>query len=455
MADNVYRITSGKHVVEFEAYPPQEKFLRAEVPLVMYGGAKGGGKSFIVRKKALLLALAYPGIRMLILRKTFNELRQNHQLPLQVELNGFATFKESEKAFLFPNGSRLQLGFCDTDSDVLQYLGVEYDVMFIDEASLMTEYQLQMLKSCIRGVNEFPKRTYYTTNPGGPGHAYLKRLFIDCIYKEEENPDDYLFIPAKVYDNKALLKSTPGYLGTLKSMPDDMREAYLNGNWNIFAGQYFTEWDTSLHIIEPFVMPPSWRHYLSLDYGLDMLACYWIAVDEYGKAYVYRELYQSGLIVSEAAAKIMQINKEMNENIFAAYAPPDLWNRRNDTGKSAAEIFAESGLYLARATNNRVQGWYNLKEWLHPAIGEQGQRTCALKIFKNCVNLIRCLPLLQFDEKDPNDTKREPHEITHAPDAIRYFVAGRPMPAQKPIYGEPSSYNYEDEVKNFLDYGRS
>ncbi|HPR90052.1 MAG TPA: hypothetical protein PLD93_01320, partial [Synergistaceae bacterium] len=416
---------------------------------------KGGGKSFICRWKATFLCLKYPGIRILVLRKTFPELRQNHQLPLQKDLNGVATFKESEKVFIFPNGSRIQLGFCDTDSDVFQYIGVEYDVMFIDEASLMTEYQLEMLKSCVRGVNAFPKRTYYATNPGGPGHAYLKRLFIDRVYKEKENPDNYVFIPARVYDNTALMEAQPDYVDQLESLPEDLRRAYLDGDWNIFAGQYFTEWDTSLHIIEPFVMPPSWRHYLSLDYGLDMLACYWIAVDEYGKAYVYRELYQSGLIVSEAAAKIMQINKEMNENIFAAYAPPDLWNRRNDTGKSAAEIFAESGLYLARATNNRVQGWYNLKEWLHPAIGEQGQRTCALKIFKNCVNLIRCLPLLQFDEKDPNDTKREPHEITHAPDAIRYFVAGRPMPAQKPIYGEPSSYNYEDEVKNFLDYGRS
>lgn len=450
----VCQLTFGKRTVSFEPNPRQEEFMKADARYVLYGGAKGGGKSFICRWKATFLCLKYPGIRILLLRKTFPELRQNHQLPLQKDLNGVATFKESEKVFIFPNGSRIQLGFCDTDSDVFQYIGVEYDVMFIDEATLMTEYQLEMLKSCVRGVNDFPKRTYYATNPGGPGHAYLKRLFIDRQFREKENPDNYVFIPAKVFDNTALMEAQPDYVDQLESLPEDLRRAYLDGDWNIFAGQYFTEWDPSLHIIEPFVMPPSWRRYLTLDYGLDMLACYWIAVDEYGRAYVYRELYQSGLIVSEAAAKIMQINKEMNENIFAAYAPPDLWNRRNDTGKSAAEIFAESGLYLARATNNRVQGWYNLKEWLHPAIGEQGQRTCALKIFRNCTNLIRCLPLLQFDEKDPNDTKREPHEITHAPDAIRYFVAGRPMPAQKPIYGEPSNYSYEDEVKNFLDYGR-
>lgn len=455
MPDDYISMTRGRTEERIVPNPKQWDFLRATAPYVLYGGAKGGGKSFVIRLKAKLLCLQHPGIRCLILRKTFPELRENHQLPLQVELNGFAKWKDAEKAFVFPTGSRIRLGYCDTESDVLQYLGQEYDVMFIDEATLMTEYVLEMLKSSVRGVNDFPKRTYYATNPGGVGHQYIKRLFIDRSFKGDENPDDYVFIQATVYDNKQLLDKDPGYLNRLKSMPEEQRKAYLDGDWNVFAGQYFSEWDPSLHVIEPFPLSPSWRRYITLDYGLDMLACYWIAVDEYGKAYVYRELYESGLIVSMAAAKIMETNKLCGESIFAAYGPPDLWNRRNDTGKSAFEIFTESGLYLSRATNERVQGWYNLQEWLHPAIDEQGKRSCALKIFRNCDNLIRCLPQLQYDKKNPNDIANEPHEITHGPDAIRYFVAGRPMPAQIPVFAESGErMGYEREVSNFLNYGR-
>jgi len=448
-------MTSGKFVDEFQPNPKQAEFLLAKEKYVLYGGARGGGKSFIVRRKAKILALQYPGIQILIMRRTFPELRKNHQMPLETELNGFAKWRDSDKAFIFPNGSRIWLGYCENESDVQQYQGQEFPVIFMDEATHFTEYIFDFMKTCNRGPNNFPKRIYLTANPGGIGHQFVKRLFIDRVFQGRENPENYRFIPASVYDNKVLLDSNPEYLDNLLSLPDDMRRAQLEGDWNVFAGQYFTEWNPSLHVIEPFVMPPSWRHYLSLDYGLDMLACYWIAVDEYGRAYVYRELYQSGLIVSEAAAKIMQINQETKEDVFAAYAPPDLWNRRNDTGKSAAEIFTESGLYLSRATNDRVMGWYDLKEWLHPAIGEQGEKTCGLKIFRNCSNLIRCLPLLQFDDKNANDTKREPHEITHGPDAIRYFVAGRPMPAQIPIFNEQSTYTYEEEVQDFLNYGRS
>jgi phage terminase large subunit len=143
----------------------------------------------------------------------------------------------------------------------------------------------------------------------------------------------------------------------------------------------------------------------------------------------------------------------MNDPVYIAYAPPDLWNRRNDTGRSAADIFAQQGVYLARATNNRVQGWYDLKEWLHPTIDEQGQKTAGIKFFRNCTEIIKCLPLLQFDQKNPNDVSTEPHSITHAPDAIRYFVAGHPLPA----VAETKDYtnkrdDYLGQMKSLLDF---
>jgi phage terminase large subunit len=213
------------------------------------------------------------------------------------------------------------------------------------------------------------------------------------------------------------------------SNPDRYKVVGL-GEYGIPGGAYFDEFRTDIHVIEPFVIPEEWKRYTTKDYGLDMLANYWIAVDTHNKAYVYKELYQSNLIISEAAKEIHRINND--ENIYQKFAPPDLWNRRQETGKSAAEIFGDNNEWLEKADNNRVQGWYNVKEWLAPYEDEQGVMTASLTIFKNCVNLIRCLPQLQRDPKDPNDVATDPHELTHSGDAIRYWCAGRPCPTVLP-----------------------
>lgn len=416
--------------------PKQEEFLLSKTRFTAYGGARGGGKSFVVRLKAKLMALRYAGIRILIMRKTFPELRENHILPLMGELLGIATYKDSDKSFTFLNGSRLRFGYCDNDADVHQYQGQEYDVIFMDEATHFTEFQFSTLTACIRGVNGFPKRMYLTCNPGGVGHAWVKRLFIDRDYKPSENPDDYTFIQAKVTDNKVLMEQDPEYVKMLDNLPDDLRRAWRDGDWDLFAGQYFTEFKRDIHVVEPFPIPKEWRIYRTLDYGLDMLACYWVAMDERGRAFVYKEAYRSDMIISKAAELI---NSMTTEQVKATFAPPDLWNRRQDTGKSVAQIFAEHGIMLTKASNARVAGWLDVKEWLSP----YGEGEANLKFFSNCTNIIRCLPQLQHDDHDPSDVSTEPHEITHGPDAIRYFCAGRPVP-NKPKKPEPH-YNFSWE----------
>lgn len=424
----------------------QKLFFLARSRFVAYGGARGGGKSWAVRKKALLLGVRYPGIRMLLLRRTFPELKENHILPLHIELEGLATYKEVDKAFTFANGSRLKFGYCDSEKDVLQYQGQEYDVIFMDEATQFTYYQFNTLTACLRGANSFPKRMYLTCNPGGVGHDWVKRLFVDREYRGSEDPNDYTFIPARVYDNKVLVQNDPGYVAMLENLPEDLRRAWLEGDWGVFAGQYFTEWREDIHTCKPFVIPAHWRRYFVMDYGLDMLAGYCIALDEGGRAWVYRELYRSDLTISAAAEAILQLTA--GEDIEAWFAPPDMWNRRQDTGKSVAEIFAEQGIYLTRAQNDRVTGWLELKEWLRPIEGRAG-----LTVFTCCQNLIRCIPLLQFDERRPNDVAREPHELTHAPDAIRYFVAGRPVPAQLPVIPDEDELPLDSQVADFLQFG--
>ena len=202
------------------------------------------------------------------------------------------------------------------------------------------------------------------------------------------------------------------------------------GEYGIPGGAYFDEFRSDIHVIDPFIIPNEWRRYITIDYGFDMLAVYWIAVDTHQKAYVYKELYQSNLIISDAAKAILDMTIEP---IYETLAPPDLWNRRQETGKSAAEIFQDNGIDLTKSINDRVMGWYNLKEWLKPYEDEQKIMTASLVIFKNCVNLIRCLPQLQCDAKNPNDVSKEPHELTHGPDGIRGFVCGRPYPVREPI----------------------
>lgn len=418
-------------------YPKQEEFCKSKAKYTCYGGARGGGKSFVAREKAILLALYYPGIQILLLRRTYPELYKNHVLPLQQELKSkqkekFAIWNTQDKIFTFPNESRIVLGYCDTEADVLQYQGQAYEAIFIEEATHFTEFQFNCLKECNRLSGQCNKqikpRMYLTCNPGGVGHVWVKRLFIDRDYSENENPEDYKFIPALVYENEYIMKNDPDYVKALESLPEDRKKAMLYGDWDIFEGQFFTEFKRDVHVIEPFEIPKDWYIYFTLDYGLDMLAGYWIAVDYNKNAYVFREVYKPNLLVSQARDLIKSMT---NENVYIYLAPPDLKNRHKETGKSTFDIFAEGGINLYETNNDRIQGWLQVKEWLKTHKDEQGYETARLKIFNTCTNLIRCIPQLQHDEKRVEDVATEPHEITHAPDALRGFCV---YWTQEPIF---------------------
>ena len=207
-------------------------------------------------------------------------------------------------------------------------------------------------------------------------------------------------------------------------MPESEKQAFLYGNWDIFEGQYFDEFNADIHVINPFAIPEHWKRYIAIDYGLDMCAVLWVARDTEGNAYVYKEFQQPNLIVSQACDKIKEINND--DKYSSLYAPRDLWNRKSDTGKSTAQIFSENKLPMTQTSVDRVDGWMNVKEWLK-VIEEKDietgelKKTSRLKIFTNCTNLIKCLPQLQRDEKNPCDVATEPHEITHITDALRYF----------------------------------
>ncbi|MBR5307187.1 MAG: phage terminase large subunit [Clostridia bacterium] len=410
--------------VILEGYPQekQRQFFESRAKYTAYGGARGGGKSWALRRKLVLMCLNYEGLSVLLLRRTFPELRENHIRPLLSELCDIAVYTDTRKCFEFPNGSRIKLGYCDCEEDVNQYQGQEYDVIGFDEATHFTEYQFQTLKACLRGANDFPKRIYLTCNPGGVGHGWVKRLFIDRSYRKGERSEDYAFISASVYDNGILLRKDPDYLDQLESLPQDLRNAWLYGDWNVFSGQYFPEFSKDIHVVPPFEIPASWKRYCSIDYGLDMLAVMLVAMSPSGDAYVYDEIHESGLIVSEAAERI----RKKADGVSVFIAPSDLWSRQKDSGKSIAELFADNGVYLTRISTERVEGWLCLKEWLCPRVDESGGTSVRMRFFPACENIIRCLPLLLYDRNRSGDVSTEPHAITHAPDALRYFAVSRP-----------------------------
>ena len=430
--------------MDIEVTKKQLQFIQADADEVLYGGAAGGGKSYGQLIDAFLFAIKYQGSKQLILRNTFPELQRSLVLvSVTIYPTSVASYNQSRYVWQFINGSRIEFGYLESDKDVQKYQSAEYDVIRFDELTHFTEFQYTYMISRIRGANDFPKQIKSSTNPGNRGHSWVKARFIDPMPPEtvytDANGRTRIFIPAKVQDNKFLIDADPDYIKRLDQLPEDQRRALRDGDWDTFEGQYFPEFNRDIHVIEPFEIPAHWRRYRAIDYGLDMLACYWIAVDSQNKSYVYKELYQDNLIISDAAKAILRVNGK--DVIYSTFAPPDLWNRRQETGKSAADLFRENGVPMTKVSNDRVQGWYNLKEWLKPYEDEQGILTAKLVIFKNCINLIRCIPQLQRDEKNPNDVAAEPHEITHAPDAIRYYCAGRPRAGEKPKKPDPQSYD--------------
>lgn len=170
-----------------EPNPKQRAFFESTAKYTAYGGARGGGKSWAMRIKLILLALNYDGIQILLLRRTLAELRENHLLPMAAMLKGAATYIAGEKEFRFRNGSRIRLGYCDSEGDVLQFQGQAYEVIGMEEATHFTEFQFNALTESNRLSGQmkqpFSPRMYFTCNPGGVGHDWVKRRFIDREYR--------------------------------------------------------------------------------------------------------------------------------------------------------------------------------------------------------------------------------------------------------------------------------
>lgn len=236
-------------------------------------------------------------------------------------------------------------------------------------------------------------------------------------------------------DNEALLKNDPGYVNMLNNLSDGLRQAWRDGNWDMMAGQYFTEFNRERHVVEPFHIPEHWKKYRAIDYGLDCCACVWAAVDEHGTYYIYREYAYENKTISEGSGDILSLSE--NEHILYTVAPPDIWGRSQESGKAKADLFLDAGLSLTKGSANREAGWLAIKELL---------KSDRIKFFENCTELTDCLTALQRDPARPTDCMSEPHEITHLPDALRYFVLQYITPSKEKKSDKSEMEKYRDKL---------
>ena len=414
--------------------PKQRLLYLSAAKFTGYGGAMGGGKSHALRAKAVMLALAHEKLNILIVRRTMPELRENHILPLRELLGNVARFSKTEGSFYFPNGSRIRCGYCEQEDDVYRYQGTEWDVILVDEATQQTWFQIQYLMSRLRTTKRnFKTRMYLTANPGGVGHNWFKRLFIDRLYLPGERPEDYLFIPARVEDNAVLLQADPQYKALLDKLPDKLRRAYRDGDWNVFSGQFFENLVTRpgengrwSHVIEPFEIPGEWKIYRSFDFGYAKpFSVGWWAVDYDGRLYRILELY--GCVpndpnvgvkwapdrIFKEIARIEREHRWLKGKQILGVADPSIWDKSR--GDSVADVAARQGIWFAPGDNQRIPGWMQVHYRLQ--FDEEG--VPMLYVFDTCKAFLRTMPILQYSDIRPEDLDTDGED--HVADEVRYM----------------------------------
>lgn len=391
--------------------------------------------------------MQYPGIKILIVRRTYPELVNNHISILRPELLGIARYNDKDKVLKFGNGSTIHFMYCARDQDLDRLQGTEYDIIFLDEATQLSEHQMKSITACLRGVNDFPKRCYYTCNPGGQGHGYIKRIFIDRKYVEGEDPNDYVFIKSLVQDNKALMQAQPDYVKQLEALPPRLRKMWLEGSFDIAEGQFFEEFLDQesgyhtrqySHVIEPFEVPSDWTIFRCFDWGYNHpFACEWFAMDHDGILYNILEYYGCNgtpneglkLIPQQVFGEIHKIECEhrwlRGKNIIGV-ADPAIWNA--EYGESIAETASKNQVYFSKGDHQRLAGWMQM----HYRLYQDENGYSMMYFFKNCKHAIRTLPLLMYDEHKPEDVDTDGED--HIADAIRYLCMSRPIkPRMKPV----------------------
>lgn len=357
----------------------------------------------------------------------------------------------------FSTGALFRTGHLRDENAYEKYQGHEYHRILVEELTQIPseERYLKLISSCRSSCPDIDPQVFATTNPGGPGHGWVKKRFVDVSppqipYLDPDTGRTRIFIPAKVSDNPALMTNDPGYLAFLNGLPEPLRSAWRDGNWDIFVGQYFKHWDRRVHVVDPFPIPSHWKRYRSIDYGSQAPSdVSWWVVDEKGKSYCYRQLYASDLTYEELAEKMKQMTPA-DEVIQYTVADPSICRKREQMGRTfltGAEIMAKQGVYIVNGDNNRIEGWRRLSALLkHQKIAW----------FSTCLKAIETIPALIHDMRNPEDVDSDCED--HHADSCRYFIMSRPQLAIKPESDEfvslPNEVYQQRRVDKFMEKRR-
>jgi phage terminase large subunit len=423
----------------------REAFFKSlETPVLFYGGAKGGGKSYLIRAREIFRRLTNEGTSGLIVRKTYPELLANHIRKFFVEYPFIRNwYNKSEKTIYYPNGSTTEFSYLQNTDDVYTYQGREYEDVSIDEITQHEEEVFKILRTSVRTSNkDFAKASIpsmlLTGNPGGIGHAWVKRLFIDSNLKEEEDPDEFNFVQAKVFDNKALLDADPAYIRRLQDLPDDLRRAYLDGDWDIFAGQVFGEFRRDSHVIKPYLPSQRYPHFLWIDWGYSgkeshegAFAAYSSSLiktsyqgETFNRVITYQEWYGKYKTPEEWAEAIYQTSPIPYYR--EGRTDPAMHNTQTSGAVSIAELMMrkwktinakKNWINLKKGSNNRIERVATVHNWL--SMAPDGLPYWLIS--ERCPHLIRTLPLLVYDETNPEDVDTEGED--HPYDAVGYGLS--------------------------------
>lgn len=397
----------------------------------MFGGARGGGKTDALLAYAIKRSLEHPGSNRLFIRKTFSQLTgvgaaipRSHQF-----LHGKAHWSEQNYKWTFKNGSVLKFGHLSDVQAIHNYLGSQADDILIDQAEGISYDEYTQLKGANRAtVDGIVPTMRLTANPGGIGHGWLKALFIDGMLPNtatdinlgtEERPVwiAHRFVPSRVFDNAELLKRDPNYVQNLRSIGGTLARAWIEGEWDQFSGQFFTEWEPAQHICQPFAVPADWPRWHATDWGLKDPSCtLWGTRSPLGRIYIYRERYEAEKTIDQQALKIRLWSGA--EKFRNRVLDPSCWARESN-GRSKADQYAAAGVPMAKATNDRTAGWSKLRELLAWTPESPPQ----LQVFPSCANLIRTLPNMIHSQAEPEDMhKAHGFNGDHAVDTLRYLA---------------------------------
>lgn len=341
----------------------------------------------------------------------------------------------------FPSGAKIITGHLKDENSYTKYQGHEYQKMVIEELNQIPREldYLMLLASCRSTTAAIEPQIFCTANPGGVGHNWVKERFgiigtprEHIITTDKISGRKRIFVPSRIEDNPTLLKADPQYINFLNSLPDALKKAWKDGNWDVFAGQYFAEWDHARHVVEPFTIPGSWRRFRSIDPSgrSGTTSCHWYALDSDGTVWVYREHYKTGMDIDEHAKAIKRLSDD-KDGVSEPYGYTVIDSAafaKAGYSETAAEIYERHGVVgLISSAKERVVGWNAVHQYLR----WDEQNKPRLRIFSTCKEMIRTLPLLQHDERHPEDVDSSGDD--HAGDDLRYFLRTlREQKAPKP-----------------------